>query len=210
MRHLTLSLILIASLFTFGCEQKPAADSEEPTTGAEGETPEGAPAEGEKGEEAEEPEAPAQSGAEDAKEQGGLPEDIKEGEEKKYGGDFTIEEDPMALASVLEKADEHTGKPIKVSATLDKVCKKKGCWFTLADDSVDETVRVRMKDYGFFVPRNADGSTAIVEGVLEKKVIPEAEAQHYADESGETKKVEGDQTEYHFIATAVQLKKAKS
>lgn len=211
MKKLLVILLVSTLAAAIGCEQKTGADAEEPaetSTTEATETTEEAPAE-ESTEEGEEPAAPAESGATGQKQQE-LPGDLQDGDAKQFGADFSIEEDPITLASALENADANSGKTIKVSAKLDKVCKKKGCWFTLASDEVAEPVRVRMKDYGFFVPRNSDGAAAVVEGTLEKKVIPQAEAQHYADESGVEKKVEGDQTEYHFIATAVHLTKAAS
>jgi hypothetical protein len=210
MKHLITLVCTISLLAAFGCEEKPAADAPAETSAAEtgaeaAETTEDGAAE--EGEKADEPEAPAESGATGQK---GLPDDMKPGDAQQYGASFTIEDEPVALADVLAQADDNVGKTIKVSAKLDKVCKKKGCWFTLAGDGIDQTVRVRMKDYGFFVPRNAEGAAAVAEGVLEKKVVPQKEAQHYADESGSGDKVLSDQTEYHFIATAVHLTKAAS
>lgn len=207
-----LVILLVASLVAaFGCEEKPAADAPAETSATAEEAPaEEGSAEEAPAEEAEEPAAPAESGATGQKTQE-MPGDMNDGDAEQFGAEFAIAEDPITLASALENADANAGKAIKVSAKLDKVCKKKGCWFTLASDGVEEPVRVRMKDYGFFVPRNADGAAAVVEGTLEKKVIPQAEAQHYADESGaEKKKVDGDQTEYHFTATAVHLTKSAS
>jgi hypothetical protein len=206
MKHLLTFICTIALLAAIGCEEKPAADGADTSAAATSatETTADEPAAETT---ADEPAAPAESGATGQK---GLPDDMKPGDAQQFGAEFTIEDEPVALAAALENADATAGKSIKVAAKLDKVCKKKGCWFTLAGEGIETTVRVRMKDYGFFVPRNADGAEAIAEGVLEKKVIPQAEAQHYADESGTKEKVEGDQTEYHFIATAVHLKKASS
>lgn len=204
MKRLLTLICTIALVAAIGCEEKPAADAADTTAAT---TATETTAEEPAAEETEEPAAPAESGATG---QNTLPDNMEDGDAKQFGAEFTIEDEPVALAAALENADATAGKTIKVSAKLDKVCKKKGCWFTLAGEGIDQTVRVRMKDYGFFVPRNAEGAAAIAEGVLEKKVVPQAEAQHYADESGVEKKVEGDQTEYHFIATAVHLTKASS
>lgn len=144
---------------------------------------------------------------EGAEEQAEMPDDLPAGETGNYGGEFTIEDEPMTLASALETGESGT---YKVKARVEKVCKKKGCWFTLNDEGVDEPVRVKMKDYGFFVPRNSDGATAIVEGELERRVVPEAEAQHYADDEvagtdKEPRKVEGDQEKWEMMITAAQI-----
>jgi hypothetical protein len=144
---------------------------------------------------------------EGAKEQAELPDDLPAGETGTYGGEFTIEEEPVTLASALETGESGT---YKIKARVEKVCKKKGCWFTLNDEGVEQPVRVKMKDYGFFVPRNSDGATAIVEGELERRVVPEAEAQHYADDEvagtdKKPRKVEGDQEKWEMMITAAQI-----
>ncbi len=150
-----------------------------------------------------EPEAPK-----DGEKKAQLPDDLPAGESGTYGGEFTIEDEPTSLASALETAE--SGQTYKVSARVEKVCKKKGCWFTLTDKGVAQPVRVKMKDYGFFVPRNTDGARAIVEGTLSHNTIPQAEEQHYADDEvagtdEEPRKVEGDQKKWEMMITAARL-----
>lgn len=137
-----------------------------------------------------------------------LPDDLPAGESGTYGGEFSIEDEPVSLASALETAE--SGETYKVTARVEKVCKKKGCWFTLTDEGVEQPVRVKMKDYGFFVPRNTDGATAIVEGELIHRTVPKSEAEHYAkDEVAGTdeqpREVEGDQEKWEMMITAAQL-----
>ena len=155
------------------------------------------------------PSVVAEPGAKPGAEKGGMPAPIEAGETKVYGDDFTIIEPPITLASAIEGIDANAGKLVKIEARIDKVCKAKGCWFTLAADDVDRPVRVKMKDYGFFVPRNADGTAAIVEGALTKRTMPKEEAQHYADDAAKAgeaaKTVEGPQDVYEFTATTVQI-----
>ena len=141
-----------------------------------------------------------------------LPADINPGETKYFGDKFTVIEPPITLAAAIETADEHAG-PYKVKATIDKVCKNKGCWFTMSDESVTQEIRVRMKDYGFFVPRNADGTTAVVEGTLSSREMSQKEAQHYADDAAKAgeaaEKVEGPKKVWEFTATAIELTKSE-
>lgn len=154
-----------------------------------------------------EPEAVAESAKSEGKPE--LPDDMKPGTTDHFGDRFTVIEPPVTLASAIETSGEHPG-PYKVEANIEKVCKKKGCWFTLNGEGLDKPVRVRMKDYGFFVPRNADGAKAIVEGTLTSREMPESEAQHYAeDEAGDgeaVEKVEGPQMVYEFTATAIEVR----
>lgn len=140
---------------------------------------------------------------------GKTPSDIEPGQDNVYGGRFTIIEKPMTLASAISKADSLKG-PVKVSAKVEKVCQKKGCWFTMKSDGVKETIRVTMKDYKFFIPTNAMGLPAVLEGTLTKKQIPQKDAQHFADDEAEgtgkpAAKITGPQNVYSFTATAVQI-----
>lgn len=152
--------------------------------------------------------APA-SGASNTHEEGEkkqvLAEDIKPGETKLFGANFTITEEPLTLAAAIEKSAAGTG-PYKVDATIEKACKSKGCWFTLTGEGVTTPVRVKMKDYGFFVPRNSDGARAIVEGTLSMREMPVDEAKHYAQDEGKTgDDITAPQKTYEFTATAVEV-----
>lgn len=147
----------------------------------------------------------------EAEKKSGLPDDLKAGETGTYGGEFSVEGEPMTLAAAMQKAADSEG-PYKISAKIEKVCKKKGCWFTLAADGVDQPVRVKMQDYSFFVPRNSDGGEAVVEGMLKKRVVPQKEAQHYAEDEvagtdKKAKKVEGDQVRWEMMITAAKITK---
>jgi hypothetical protein len=75
--------------------------------------------------------------------------------------------------------------------------------------SGDRSVRVTFKDYGFFVPMDSVGATAVMEGVFSVKTIPEATAKHYAGETpgGKPGEINGDQRELTFIASGVELAK---
>lgn len=123
-------------------------------------------------------------GAAKSAKQAALAEDLKPGETGNYGADFSIDGAPITLADALSKVRAGDETPYyKVSGKIEQVCQKKGCWFTLTGEGVDEPVRVRMKDYGFFVPRNSSGAAVVVEGTLEQRTIPQAEAQHYAEDA---------------------------
>lgn len=147
--------------------------------------------------------------AEAAKKGDELPEHLAPGEKKHFGAPFTVGDDPISLASALAKVSEGEG-PYKVEAKIETVCKKKGCWFTLAADGVEVPIRVRMKDYGFFISRNTDGAQVVLEGTLNKVVVPQEMAQHFADDEVEgtgekAEQIDGDQETYEFMATGVEI-----
>lgn len=131
---------------------------------------------------------------------------LEAGKTSHYGAPFTLTEG-VALASVLDKADELDGKTVRVKGDVAAVCKKKGCWFVIkTDEDKARTVRISMKDYGFFVPKDCDGKNAEVEGVIQKKVIKEEVRKHLAEDGGEDpSKVVGDAVEVQLVATGVAI-----
>lgn len=121
------------------------------------------------------------------------------------GAAFTLtEKDRTTLDAVAAKAPEMAGKTVQVTGTVKSACAKKGCWMILAGDTA--RARITFKDYGFFVPLDAAGADAIVEGAVEVKTLSDAERAHLAEDAG--KKVdEIPQHELRLVATAVELKR---
>lgn len=112
---------------------------------------------------------------------------------------------PISLDEALLK--ENLGKTVRLKAHVIKVCKVKGCWMII--QSAKNSARVTFKDYGFFVPKNSAGKKVILEGIMTETVITEADARHYAEDDGKSKKeiekIKGDQKEYSFVATSVTI-----
>ena len=101
------------------------------------------------------------------------------------GAPFTLTaKDRITLDAVADKAPEMAGKTVQVSGTVKSACLKKGCWMVLAGEKAK--ARITFKDYGFFVPLDSAGSTAIVEGKVEVKTLSEAERKHLAEDAGKT------------------------
>jgi len=111
----------------------------------------------------------------------------------------------VALEDLVKDADSYSGKTVRTEGVVSTVCQEKGCWMTLK--SGDQSVRVTFKDYGFFVPKDSAGMTAVLEGVFVVKTIPEKTAKHYAGETpgGKPDAVKGDQKELSLVASGVEL-----
>ncbi len=71
---------------------------------------------------------------------------------------------------------------VKLAGTVVEVCQTKGCWMTLDIDG-NNTLMVRFKDYEFFVPKDAGGKTAIVEGIARIDTISVVEQRHYLEDN---------------------------
>lgn len=99
---------------------------------------------------------------------------------------------------------------VQFESDIKSVCKKKGCWMKMQLAGDDDSF-VRFKDYGFFVPLNADNSQAIVKGKAFVDVVSVDELKHYAKDGGksaaEIAKITKPETTYAFTADGVYIKK---
>ena len=107
----------------------------------------------------------------------------------------------------LKKGDTIT---VQFQSNIKSVCKKKGCWMKM-EMAGDDTSFVKFKDYAFFVPLNADNSTAIVNGKAFVDVVSVDELKHYAKDGGksaaEIAKITKPEVTYSFLADGVYIKK---
>ena len=96
----------------------------------------------------------------------------------------------------------------KMRGTIVDVCSKKGCWMKL-DMGGDEQVMVRFKDYGFFMPLNAEGEV-VVNGKAFVTETTVDELRHYAEDAGKSAEeiaaITEPKLEYKFEADGVLLK----
>ena len=89
---------------------------------------------------------------------------------------------PELVAKLGDKPEMTT----KVQGTVASVCKVKGCWMEVKTDQ-GKTMRVTFKDYGFFVPKDCNGKTAVMSGVAFKETVSVEMLQHYAEDAGKSK-----------------------
>lgn len=96
----------------------------------------------------------------------------------------------------------------KLEATIQSVCQKKGCWMNV-DLGEGKSMMVRFKDYGFFVPMDASGRKAIMEGLAFREVLSVDMLRHYAEDAGKSKeeieKINEPETRLSFEASGVLI-----
>jgi len=95
------------------------------------------------------------------------------------------------------------------SGTIQETCSKKGCWMTL-DAGLEDEMRVRFTDYGFFVPvEGQSGKRTVMSGVAYKSVTEVDELRHYAEDAGKTKeeimKITEPEVAISFLADGVLI-----
>ncbi len=121
-----------------------------------------------------------------------------------FGAAITLAE-PTPLADVLASPERYAKEPILIRGRLTDVCQRKGCWTVLQDQGAQ--LRVRFKDYGFFLPKDSTGRRALVEGVVVVETLSEEQARHYEEEAreGDPDSVRGPRREIGFTASGVRL-----
>ena len=99
---------------------------------------------------------------------------------------------------------------VQFQSNIKSVCKKKGCWMKMELAGDDDSF-VKFKDYGFFVPLNADNSLAVVNGKAFVDVVSVDELKHYAKDGGksaaEIAKITKPEVTYSYLASGVYIKK---
>jgi hypothetical protein len=116
---------------------------------------------------------------------------------------------PQKLASVLAEPARYAGQSVRVEGHVRRACSAMGCWMELAESTAPDSpaCRVMMKGHAFFVPTDAAGSSARVEGTFEVKRIEPAQVTHMEEEGGKfpRKAVDGSAEEVRFVASGVEL-----
>ena len=126
-----------------------------------------------------------------------------------FGEQITEENavDPSQLATQLEEKD--TVK-IKIKTKINEVCQKKGCWMNV-DLGNSEEMKVRFKDYAFFVPKDAAGKEVVFEGFAFRDTTTVNDLKHYAEDAGKTpeeiEKITEPKIGVAFEASGVMIKK---
>ena len=106
--------------------------------------------------------------------------------------------------------DMNAGDTIQMTfkSKVNSVCKKKGCWMRLELPDGSESL-VSFKDYGFFVPKDIENQTAIVNGKAFVKETPVEDLKHFAKDAGKSEEEIAAITEpkltYSFEAEGVFL-----
>jgi hypothetical protein len=125
-----------------------------------------------------------------------------------YGEQFEIAE--VIPASQLDGiSTDSLPNEVVIEAEILECCRKKGCWMTI-DMGEGKSMRVTFKDYGFFVPLNADGRVATLKGAASVDTLDVETLRHFAEDAGKSKEeieaITEPEYELTFEATGVLIK----
>ncbi len=142
------------------------------------------------------------------------PEQVTENVEviiTKHGEEIT-EEGALTAAEFLAQLQGKDSLETKMMAPISEVCAKKGCWMTL-DLGNDLQMRVTFKDYGFFMPKDAAGRMAFIQGVGRIDTTSVEELKHYLKDAEASQEeidaVTEPEISYSFEAVGVIIKEEK-
>lgn len=127
-----------------------------------------------------------------------------------YYGDTISEDAAIASSALMANMEGKDSLGIKLKATINETCSKKGCWMDV-DLGDGQSMMVRFKDYGFFVPKDGmQGKTAVFKGMAYRDTVPVADLKHYAEDAGKTaeeiEKITEPEITMSFEATGVIIK----
>ncbi|MFQ5501788.1 MAG: DUF4920 domain-containing protein [Phycisphaerae bacterium] len=117
----------------------------------------------------------------------------------------------VPVAKVIADCDRYDGQTLRVKGLVSSVCAKKGCWLRMKGGGGDESVFVKFTCpvEGRLIPMDAVGHEVMVEGTLKVEEISEADARHYAEDSGKPATViasiVGPQKQVRMMAPAARV-----
>jgi len=124
-----------------------------------------------------------------------------------YGDKFSITQ-IEDYASIKKIISDYSDKDVKIEGKILSSCPMKGCWMKIKSE--EDTILVRFKDYGFFVPKNGiEGEKAIVNGKISVEKLSVEQLRHYAVDAGksqeEIKLIKEPQVSLTFLADGVYI-----
>ena len=129
-----------------------------------------------------------------------------------FGAGIVEGSETLKLADVMADPAKYADQKIRLEAPITGVCQSKGCWMNLGKPLPNGSppIFVKFKDYAFFVPKDASGRNAIVEGVLAVHQETVEETKHHLKDAGkheQAEKVTEGRKILRFMADGVAIEK---
>ena len=120
-----------------------------------------------------------------------------------YYGDLINNSDIINISEVKNSISQNGKIETKIQGKILSTCAKKGCWMKLKTE--EDTLMVRFKDYGFFVPKEGvEGFNTIIQGEAYYDTLTVELLQHYALDAGKSEDeiLAITEPEYNFLFEA--------
>jgi len=124
-----------------------------------------------------------------------------------FGEVFSIT-DLNEYTKINNETSDFDKKDVKIEGKILSSCPMKGCWMKIKAD--EDTILVRFKDYGFFVPKNGiEGDKVIVNGKISVETLSVEQLRHYAEDAGKSQEeinlIKDPQVSLTFLADGVYI-----
>jgi hypothetical protein len=83
--------------------------------------------------------------------------------QKKFGTAIT-ESSNTTLSSLVTEPARFSARTVRTEGVVSAVCQSMGCWMEIVDDSGQ--AHIKMAGHSFFIPKEASGHHAVVQGKL--------------------------------------------
>jgi len=113
--------------------------------------------------------------------QGPRPTRVLEDGARLFGAEPAGERAPTELAQIVADPATFDGQIVRTSGTIERVCQRMGCWMELRGADTP-AVRVPMAGHAFFLPRDAAGRSATIEGRVTVQALSPEAREHLASE----------------------------
>ena len=126
-----------------------------------------------------------------------------------FFGDTINEDKAIKGTELMAFMADKDSSAVKFSAPIVQVCQKKGCWMDV-DLGSGHLLTVTFKDYAFFMPKDAAGKTAVMDGYCHKTIETVEWLKHKAKDAGKPQaaidSITKPDTTYAFEASGVIIK----
>lgn len=124
-----------------------------------------------------------------------------------YGESFKPEKF-VALDDLTAQLNGQDSINAVVKGKVESVCQKKGCWMNIVSDN-GESMFVKFKDYGFFMPLDLTGKEVVMNGYAFTEMTSVDDLRHYAEDEGaaaeEIEQIITAKKEFKFMASGVYV-----
>jgi hypothetical protein len=115
--------------------------------------------------------------------------------QKKFG-DAITEKSNTTLDALLKDPKQFQTKTVRTEGVVSAVCKAMGCWMEIADTAGQ--AHIKMAGHKFFVPKDASGHRAVVQGTVVRANEDEC-SEEAKQQTGAVAKIEIEATGVEFV-----------
>lgn len=116
--------------------------------------------------------------------------------QKRFGAEIT-EKTSTGIDALVREPAKYTSQTVRTEGVVSAVCQSMGCWMEIRDDAGQ--AHIKMAGHSFFVPKDASGHRAVVQGTVLSVTTPKDECATEAEkQTGAVAKVE-------IVATGVEF-----